>query len=154
MQEICSDIKKLDCAKNHLQSTITSLKRLQMLITAVSQLEVESIFIVLQPIISPKIFQLMASEMQYREVANLLDAVKQLMTHFEGYTSIPKIAEVKKTVDSIQHDLRRHVHHSFREIGQVSMDVCLLSYAVQTSVRLCVCLMVLISFTLFFLCAT
>ena len=40
VQEICADIKKLDCAKNHLQSTITSLKRLQMLITAVSQLEV------------------------------------------------------------------------------------------------------------------
>lgn len=42
VQEICSDIKKLDCAKNHLQSTITSLKRLQMLITAVSQLEVST----------------------------------------------------------------------------------------------------------------
>lgn len=42
VQEICSDIKKLDCAKNHLQSTITSLKRLQMLITAVSQLEVSA----------------------------------------------------------------------------------------------------------------
>jgi vacuolar protein sorting-associated protein 53 len=40
VQEICADIKKLDCAKNHLQSTITSLKRLQMLITAVGQLEV------------------------------------------------------------------------------------------------------------------
>ena len=40
VQEICSDIKKLDCAKNHLQSSITSLKRLQMLITAVNQLEV------------------------------------------------------------------------------------------------------------------
>lgn len=101
VQEICSDIKKLDCAKNHLQSAITSLKRLQMLITAVSQLE------------------LMASEMEYREVANLLDAVKQLMTHFDKYTSIPKIAEIKSTVDSIQHDLRRHVHSSFREIGQL-----------------------------------
>lgn len=61
----------------------------------------------------------MASELQYREVANLLDAVKQLMTHFEGYPSIPKIAEMKSRVDAIQHDLRRHVHHSFREIGQV-----------------------------------
>ena len=40
VQEICADIKKLDCAKTHLQSTITSLKRLQMLITAVGQLEV------------------------------------------------------------------------------------------------------------------
>mmetsp|Transcript_19731 Transcript_19731/g.36737 ORF Transcript_19731/g.36737 Transcript_19731/m.36737 type:complete len:838 (-) Transcript_19731:225-2738(-) len=101
VQEICSDIKKLDCAKNHLQSTITSLKRLQMLITAVSQLE------------------LMASEMQYREVANLLDAVKQLMTHFDKYTAVPKVAEIKSNVDAIQHDLRRHVHHAFREIGQL-----------------------------------
>eukprot|EP01036_Dinobryon_divergens_P040225 gene40225-53158_t len=39
VQEICADIKKLDYAKTHLQSTITSLKRLQMLITAVGQLE-------------------------------------------------------------------------------------------------------------------
>jgi vacuolar protein sorting-associated protein 53 len=45
VQEICADIKKLDCAKNHLQSTITSLKRLQMLITAVGQLEVISVLL-------------------------------------------------------------------------------------------------------------
>jgi uncharacterized protein Yka (UPF0111/DUF47 family) len=67
------------------------------------------------------LFQLMASEMQYREVANLLDAVKQLMTHFEAYSvSVPKIKDIKRRVDAIQHDLRRHVHHSFREIGQVT----------------------------------
>ena len=29
VQEICFDIKRLDCAKTHLQGTITSLKRLQ-----------------------------------------------------------------------------------------------------------------------------
>ena len=40
VQEICADIKKLDYAKSHLQSSITALKRLQMLITAVGQLEV------------------------------------------------------------------------------------------------------------------
>jgi chromosome segregation ATPase len=39
VQEICADIKKLDYAKTHLQTSITSLKRLQMLITAVGQLE-------------------------------------------------------------------------------------------------------------------
>ena len=37
VQEICADIKKLDYAKTHLQSTITSLKRLQMLITAAGE---------------------------------------------------------------------------------------------------------------------
>lgn len=40
VQEICADIKKLDYAKNHLQTSITSLNRLQMLINAVNQLEV------------------------------------------------------------------------------------------------------------------
>jgi hypothetical protein len=40
VQDLCADIKKLDCAKNHLQTSITSLNRLQMLMSAVSQLEV------------------------------------------------------------------------------------------------------------------
>jgi hypothetical protein len=40
VQEICADIKKLDYAKTHLQTSITSLNRLQMLIHAVEQLEV------------------------------------------------------------------------------------------------------------------
>lgn len=40
VQEICADIKKLDYAKNHLQTSITSLNRLQMLMNAVDQLEV------------------------------------------------------------------------------------------------------------------
>ena len=63
----------------------------------------------------------MASEFQYREVSNLLDAVKQLMTHFERYTAIPKIAAIKVRVDSIMTTLKRHVHASFREIGQVCL---------------------------------
>jgi len=45
VQEICADIKKLDYAKNHLQTSITSLNRLQMLISAVGQLEVAFWFI-------------------------------------------------------------------------------------------------------------
>jgi vacuolar protein sorting-associated protein 53 len=40
VQDLCADIKKLDYAKGHLQTSITSLNRLQMLINAVSQLEV------------------------------------------------------------------------------------------------------------------
>ena len=60
----------------------------------------------------------MASEYQYREAANLLEAVKQLMTHFERYTSIPKIAEIKLRVDTIQSSLQNHVFRSFKEIGQ------------------------------------
>jgi len=47
VQEICADIKKLDYAKTHLQSSITALKRLQMLMTAVSRLEVSYLYIYL-----------------------------------------------------------------------------------------------------------
>ena len=38
VHEICRDIKSLDYAKRHLTLTITALKRLQMLVTAVEQL--------------------------------------------------------------------------------------------------------------------
>jgi hypothetical protein len=62
---------------------------------------------------------MLAQEYQYREAANLLDAVKQLMAHFEKYSNIPKIAEIRDRVEGIQKDLQRHVHKSFREIGQV-----------------------------------
>jgi chromosome segregation ATPase len=44
VQEICADIKKLDYAKNNLQTSITSLNRLQMLISAVAQLEASYIY--------------------------------------------------------------------------------------------------------------
>jgi hypothetical protein len=94
VNEICHDIKKLDCAKTHLQASITSLKRLQMLLTAVDQLE------------------LLAQEYQYREAANLLDAVKQLMTHFDRYDTVPLVVETKDRVTSIQKNLRLHVRYT------------------------------------------
>ena len=105
VQEICADIKKLDYAKTHLQASITSLKRLQMLITAVGQLEV------------------LANEYQYRDAANLLDAVKQLLLHFDKYTNIPLISDMIERVNHIQGDLRKHVHYAFREIGQMIDNV-------------------------------
>ncbi len=54
VHEICADIKSLDHAKRHLTLTITALKRLQMLVTAVDQLAV------------------MTRERMYPEAANLL----------------------------------------------------------------------------------
>ena len=103
VQEICADIKKLDIAKTHLQTSITSLKRLQMLITAVGQLEI------------------LAQDLHYREAANLLDAVKQLMASFDqaAYNHIPIILEIKERVHVLQAHLKKHAHRAFREIGQL-----------------------------------
>lgn len=101
VQEICADIKRLDCAKTHLQSTITSLKRLQMLLAAVSQLEG------------------LVNELQYKDTANLLDAIKQLMTRFQKYTGIPVITELNSRVSSLQMQLKKHIHRAFQDIGQL-----------------------------------
>ena len=71
VHEICRDIKSLDYAKRHLTTTITALKRLHMLLTAVEQLSAT------------------AGEKQYREAANLLDAVRQqLRAHALGVATL------------------------------------------------------------------
>ena len=101
VHDICKDIKSLDYAKKHLTQTITALKRLQMLVTAVEQLDV------------------MARERMYSEAANLLQAVNQLLVHFEGYADIPKIAELKEQIDAIRTNLRTQV---FEDFNQLSAD--------------------------------
>ena len=57
--------------------------------------------------------------MQYKDTANLLDAVKQLMTHFQTYTAIPVVAELNARVLKIQNQLEKHIRRAFRDIGQL-----------------------------------
>mmetsp|Transcript_69 Transcript_69/g.358 ORF Transcript_69/g.358 Transcript_69/m.358 type:complete len:834 (-) Transcript_69:43-2544(-) len=105
VQEICRDIRQLDHAKRHLQTTITALKRLHMLVTAVDQLQQKT------------------EERYYKEAANLLGAVRQLLHHFDGYAAIPKIAEIQEMVDIIKTRLTKQIHEAFDEIGQLSAGV-------------------------------
>ena len=101
VHEICRDIKSLDFAKRHLTQTITALKRLQMLVTAVEQLDV------------------MARERMYAEAANLLQAVNQLLVHFDSYEGIPKIDELRGQIVTIRTALRTQV---FEDFNQLSAD--------------------------------
>lgn len=64
VQEITHDVKSLDYAKRHLTHSVTVLKRLQMLVTAVDQLET------------------MSKNKQYKESAQLLQ-VKDKEYHWE-----------------------------------------------------------------------
>lgn len=59
VQEITHDVKSLDYAKRHLTHSVTVLKRLQMLVTAVDQLET------------------MSKNKQYKESAQLLQVIKK-----------------------------------------------------------------------------
>eukprot|EP00300_Choanocystis_sp_HF-7_P004984 c13815_g1_i3.p1 GENE.c13815_g1_i3~~c13815_g1_i3.p1 ORF type:complete len:998 (+),score=255.91 c13815_g1_i3:1-2994(+) len=104
VQEICRDIKALDYAKTHLTSTITTLKRLQMLVTAVDQLKA------------------MATSRQYLQAANLLEATKQLSVKFNAYRKIPKIAELQDQIQDVEDALHRQVFDEIKNGINVPRD--------------------------------
>ncbi len=102
VEDICADIKKLDLAKTHLQTSITSLKRLQMLVTALSQLET------------------LTSDNRSRETANMLDAVEQLMSNFDSYSNVPIVSDIRERIKLIRSYLVNQVKHAFAEVGYLA----------------------------------
>jgi vacuolar protein sorting-associated protein 53 len=104
--EMTADIKQLDNTKKNLTLSMTALKRLQMLTTAYEQL---------RALIKTK---------QYRECAQLLQAVIQLMAHFKSYRSIDQIAALSRNVAELQRELLEQVCEDFEitftkdEVGQ------------------------------------
>jgi len=93
--EMTADIKRLDSTKRNLTLSMTALKRLQMLTTAYEQLGG------------------LAQTRQYRECAQLLQAVIQLMAHFKSYRSIDQIAALSKNVAEVQRQLLEQVCEDF-----------------------------------------
>lgn len=93
--EMTADIKQLDNAKRNLTQSMTALKRLQMLTTAYDQLHA------------------LSRTRQYRDCAQLLQAVIQLMTHFKSYRSIDQIALLSRNVADIQKELLEQVCEDF-----------------------------------------
>ncbi|THC93914.1 hypothetical protein EYZ11_006596 [Aspergillus tanneri] len=93
--EMTADIKQLDNAKKNLTQSMTALKRLQMLTTAYDQLRV------------------LGKTRQYRDCAQLLQAVIQLMAHFKSYRSIDQIALLSRNVADIQRELLEQICEDF-----------------------------------------
>ena len=90
-----AEIKRLDNTKRNLTLSMTVLKRLQMLTTAYEQLRG------------------LGSSRQYRECAQLLQAVIQLMAHFKSYRSIDQIATLSRNVSDVQRELLEQVCEEF-----------------------------------------
>ncbi|KAL2128514.1 hypothetical protein VTI74DRAFT_9087 [Chaetomium olivicolor] len=90
-----ADIKRLDGTKRNLTLSMTALKRLQMLTTAYEQLRG------------------LSRTRQYRECAGLLQAVLQLMRHFNSYRSIEQIAVLSRNVSELQRELLEQVCEDF-----------------------------------------
>ena len=95
--EMTADIKRLDGTKRNLTSSMTALKRLQMLTTAYEQLRG------------------LSKTRQYRECAQLLGAVIQLMAYFKTYRSIDQIATLGRKVADTQRELLEQVLEDFEE---------------------------------------
>jgi hypothetical protein len=93
--EMTADIKRLDNTKKNLTLSMTALKRLQMLTTAYEQLRG------------------LSSSRQYRECAQLLQAVIQLMAHFKTHRSIDQIATLGRNVSDVQRELLEQVCEDF-----------------------------------------
>ncbi|KAL8651327.1 MAG: hypothetical protein Q9210_003315 [Variospora velana] len=93
--EMTADIKRLDNTKRNLTLSMTALKRLQMLTTAYEQLRG------------------LSSSRQYRDCAQLLQAVIQLMAHFKSYRSIDQIATLGRNVSDLQRELLEQICEDF-----------------------------------------
>ena len=103
VQEITQEMKRLDYAKKHLSKTITTLKRLHMLIHAVTQL---------QHCVRE------SKPPQYKNAANLFDATQLLIGHFEGYMdSVEKMRLLKQDVEDMRTELYSDIVFGFRVVG-------------------------------------
>jgi hypothetical protein len=101
--EITRDMKRMDLAKKHLQRTITTLKRLHMLIHAVEQLRMACLQ---QPF------------PDYRTAAHLVDATRLLLTHFDAYTQkVEPMIRLSQKVNDLQEHLRLGLVRGFRIAG-------------------------------------
>lgn len=124
--EMTADIKRLDNTKKNLTLSMTALKRLQMLTTAYEQLKG------------------LSSSRQYRECAQLLQAVIQLMAHFKSYRSIDQIATLSRNVADLQREMLEQVCEDFEvafaktEVGQrrgMLAEACLVMDALGDNAR-------------------
>ncbi|THH07754.1 hypothetical protein EW145_g3172 [Phellinidium pouzarii] len=95
VRNITKDIQLLDLAKKNLTSSMTSLKRLQMLANALSQLEE------------------LVKDNKYAEVSQTLTAVKELSAPFKSCLSIPQIALLWARIQTLQGELRTRLDHDF-----------------------------------------
>lgn len=96
--EMTADIKRLDNTKRNLTLSMTALKRLQMLTMAYEQLRG------------------LVKTRQYRECAQLLQAVLQLVAHFRSYRSVEQIAVLSRNVGELQRELLEQVCEDFEVV--------------------------------------
>ena len=99
--EITKDIKKLDIGKQNLTSSITFLKRLQMLVSAMSSLK------------------MLAVRKQYAQLASVIEVIMQLFEHFQPYKNVQEINMLFEQFQVVKNELKKDIFLDFE-----SASVC------------------------------
>lgn len=97
VQEITRDIKSLDYAKKHLTTSIRTLNHLKMVVGGVDSLEA------------------LVKHRQYRDAANVLSAMLNVLEHFEQYKEIGRIMELNTKVEDIREQLATQITLEFKK---------------------------------------
>jgi Vps53-like, N-terminal len=125
---ITSDMKRLDSAKRHLQRTITTLKRLHMLVHAVEQLRQTTVFGNYK---SSSSFAVM----DFRSAAQLVEATRLLLEYFDAYTSkVEPMMLLSLSVSKYQEALIQNLKRCFRIVGFGSQSTIQLEASTLSSV--------------------
>ncbi|KAG8859608.1 Vacuolar protein sorting-associated protein 53 [Serendipita sp. 411] len=95
VRAITKDIQRLDYAKKNLSLSMTTLKRLQMLVNGLEQLDIY------------------VRQRSYTQIAQTLAAIKELSNFFKPYSAIERIAAVWKRVQQSQGVVRGLVEEDF-----------------------------------------
>ncbi|XP_029665254.1 vacuolar protein sorting-associated protein 53 homolog [Formica exsecta] len=97
VKEITRDIKQLDFAKRNLTASITALNHLHMLVEGVDTLKV------------------LTQKKQYGEIILPLQAVMEVMQHFNSYMDIPQLKQLSDQVHQIHVELAQQITADFKQ---------------------------------------
>lgn len=97
VKEITRDIKQLDFAKRNLTASITALNHLHMLVEGVDTLKV------------------LTQKKQYGEIVLPLQAVMEVMQHFNSYMDIPQVKQLSDEVHQIHVELAQQITADFKQ---------------------------------------
>jgi hypothetical protein len=61
------------------------------------------------------LWQMLSDAGQYRDAANILSAMQNVLEHFERYREIPRIKELHERVDAIKLQLSQQINAEFRK---------------------------------------
>ncbi|CAJ1336960.1 unnamed protein product [Effrenium voratum] len=91
VSDVCRDIKSLDIAKRNLTLTVTALKRLVMLVTALEQLRST------------------AECRHYDQASGLIHAVEELSGHFQELSHVARVADLLERKAAVLSDLKQQI---------------------------------------------